>query len=129
MTLHASKSLSVLFVEDQDDLRELMSDVFKQMGMQVRTAPDAMAALDMLSEGPQVDVLFTDVYMPGRMSGAELSMVASQRWPDMRIVLASGHARHQLPQLPDCVRFVQKPYSLQQAARLISASGPARQTA
>ena len=73
-----SKPLRILFVEDQADLRELMSDVFVQMGMEVVTLADAAAALELLAEGPQVDVLFTDVYMPGQMSGAELSMRA---WP------------------------------------------------
>ncbi|WP_337054402.1 response regulator [Pseudoxanthomonas sp. USHLN014] len=124
-----SKPLRILFVEDQADLRELMSDVFVQMGMEVVTLADAAAALELLAEGPQVDVLFTDVYMPGQMSGAELSMRVAQRWPQVRIVLASGHARHQLPELPPGVQFIQKPYSLQQAARLIRGEAPSNQAA
>lgn len=124
-----SKPLRILFVEDQADLRELMSDVFVQMGMEVVTLADAAAALELLAEGPQVDVLFTDVYMPGQMSGAELSMRVAQRWPQVRIVLASGHARHQLPELPSGVQFIQKPYSLQQAARLIRGEAPSTQAA
>jgi DNA-binding NtrC family response regulator len=113
------QALRVLFVEDQADLRELMAEVFSDLGMHVRTAPDAESAYQMLLSGIEIDVLFSDVYMPGQMTGAELCMRVLKLLPQVRIVLASGHARHQLPSLPGEIDFIQKPYSLDKVVKLL----------
>ncbi len=114
-----SQPLRILLVEDQADLRELMADAFTGLGMQVVAAADANSALSLLKEGTAVDVLFSDIYMPGQMSGAELAMRVCKQFPEVRVILASGHGRHQLPELPASVEFVQKPYSLAQVIRLL----------
>lgn len=116
-----SQTLRILLVEDQADLRELMADVFASLGMDVASATDAEGALALLDAGPAFDVLFSDVYMPGRMSGAELGMHVSRQYPQLRVILASGHGRHQLPELPAGAEFVQKPFSLGQVARMLQA--------
>lgn len=117
-----SQPLRILLVEDQADLRELMVDVFAGLGMQVQSAGDATTALELLRQGHAFDVLFSDVYMPGQMSGAELSIRVCKQFPDLRVILASGHARHQLPELPANVEFVQKPYSLSQVIRMLQST-------
>ncbi|SEL16404.1 Response regulator receiver domain-containing protein [Pseudoxanthomonas sp. GM95] len=114
-----SKPLRILYVEDQVDLRDLMADVFADMGMDVKLAADAQTAFEMLTSGTEVDVLFTDVYMPGQMTGAELSLRVQKMMPHIKIVLASGHSRHQLPPLPSEIEFVQKPYSLGQVIKML----------
>jgi CheY-like chemotaxis protein len=114
-----SQPLRVLLVEDQADLRELMADAFTGLGMEVATAADADDALSLLRQGMAVDVLFSDVYMPGQMSGAELAMRVCRQFPQVRVILASGHGRQQLPELPVKVEFVQKPYSLAQVTGLL----------
>lgn len=114
-----SQPLRVLLVEDQADLRELMADALAGLGMQVATAADANTALSLLDAGPVVDVLLSDVYMPGQMSGAELAVRVCSKFPEVRVILASGQGRHQLPELPASVEFVQKPYSLAQLIGLL----------
>lgn len=117
-----TQPLRVLFVEDQADLRELMADVLTGLGMDVHVAPDAQHAFDCLNSGRAFDVLFSDVYMPGHMTGAELSIRAARLFPQIRVVLASGHSRQQLPELPASVEFVQKPYSLSQVVDALRAA-------
>lgn len=114
-----SQPLRVLLVEDQADLRELMADALTGLGMQVATAADAASALSLLDAGTIVDVLLSDVYMPGQMSGAELAVRICGKFPEVRVILASGQGRQQLPELPVRIEFVQKPYSLAQVVGLL----------
>lgn len=114
-----SEGLRVLLVEDQADLRDLVAEVLEGFGMQVHSTDTAAAAWDVLQQGHEYDVLFSDVHMPGHLSGAELSARVTSTMPNVRVVLSSGHARYQLPQLPASVEFLQKPYRLNQLVSLL----------
>jgi len=104
----------VLIVEDEPDLMHLASELFRSMGYDVYSAANGEDALQVLERTPGIDVLFSDVVMPG-MSGVELARLARQRYPATRVVLASGYPIPALrAQQSDIDEFpyVSKPYRL-----------------
>jgi len=119
-----SAALRVLLVEDQFELRDLLADVLQEMGMQVRTADDGEAALQILEEFP-CDVLFSDIHMPGPINGLDLATRFMQAQPQARVILSSGHPRFQLAPLPPGAHFLQKPFRLGQFTELLREDAPA----
>jgi PAS domain S-box-containing protein len=79
----------VLAVEDNDGLRRVVVRQLNDLGYRVLEAPDGAAALKILEREP-VDLLFTDIMMPGGMSGYELARNAVARWPSLKVLLTSG---------------------------------------
>lgn len=114
----------VLLVEDQFELRDLLADVLQELGMEVRTADDGSAAMQILESYP-CDVLFSDIHMPGAVSGLDLAAHVTATCPSARVILASGHPRSQLDPLPAGARFLQKPFRLNQFTELVRADEPA----
>jgi PAS domain S-box-containing protein len=80
---------TVLAVEDNPSLRRVVVRQLTEIGYRVIAAQSAPEALDLLEEEP-VDVLFTDVVLPGGVSGYELAAQVSSRWPHTKLVLTSG---------------------------------------
>ena len=101
--------LVVLVVEDEAILRLQAADALEEAGFRVVEAPDADAALEVLRNNC-VEVLFTDIQMPGRMDGLELARYVHERWPDVRLVITSGRIRPTQQDLPDASAFIGKPY-------------------
>lgn len=112
-------ALRVLLVEDQADLRDLLADVMQDRGMEVRTVGNAHAAMELLDAGYACDVLFSDVHMPGEISGAQLGEHVARTLPAARVILASGHPPFKLPPLPAGAHFLQKPFRLNQFFELV----------
>jgi PAS domain S-box-containing protein len=81
----------VLVVDDQPDVLEMASEIFRSLGFQVITATSGRQALEILSRTPDVHLLFSDVVMPG-LSGVELGLKAQEISPNTRILLASGYS-------------------------------------
>lgn len=84
-------SRKVLLVDDNLDLLELVIDSLNFFGHEVIAARDAEEALDCLQLTRDVEVLISDVMMPG-MNGIELACRARQMYPDLRVLLVSGRA-------------------------------------
>jgi PAS domain S-box-containing protein len=87
-TLHKGHE-SVLAVEDNEGLRRVVVRQLNELGYRVFEAPDGAAALKVLEREP-VDLLFTDIMMPGGMSGYDLAKHAVARWPSLKVLLTSG---------------------------------------
>lgn len=85
------KQVRVLVVEDDDPVREHAERVIASLGYAVRSVPGAEAALEVIESGAEVDVVFTDVIMPGGMSGGELAERLQDRKPELPILFTSGH--------------------------------------
>lgn len=83
---------SVLVVEDNADIRSLAENVLSHHGFRVVSAASGDEALEKINDGLKIDLLFTDVVMPGGLSGPELADIAVQRIPGLRVVLTSGFA-------------------------------------
>ncbi len=95
----------ILLVDDDDTVRVTSADMLQELGYSVIQASGGVEALALLDDNRDVEVMVTDVRMPG-MSGLELSEIAGDRFRDLRIILISGYF---LPQ-PIRRRFLQKPF-------------------
>ena len=102
--------LEILLVEDEPVVRMIAADVLFDAGYRVVDASDADEALRLLNLRADLQVLVTDVKMPGKLSGIELAAIVAGRWPDMGIVVASGHAQPRSGDLPIGAIFLPKPY-------------------
>ncbi|MBY6114687.1 response regulator [Mameliella alba] len=110
----------VLLVEDEPDLMEVMQGVLAGLGYEVLTAPTGRKAWDQIENGLEFDVLLSDVFMPGGVSGQELAERVVDRFPRKPVVLMSGYALR--PESdgkgPDFL-FVQKPCKPEELARTL----------
>jgi signal transduction histidine kinase/CheY-like chemotaxis protein len=112
---------SVLLVEDDDEVASLVSEMLREIGYQVTRTSSADAALGALANHRQVDLLFSDIMMPGAMNGVDLAREAKRRRPDLPILLTSGYAEAALREAgSEGYEVLHKPYAigdLQQAIR------------
>ena len=119
---------TILFVEDEPLLGELMTEALTDKGFEVEVAPDASHALRHLLSGAEVDVLFTDIDLGAGMDGATLAQLAREMRPKLPVVYASGRrSADQLNTVPGSV-FLPKPYSLNQVDATIAQLVPPRRT-
>jgi PAS domain S-box-containing protein len=104
--------VTVLVVEDEPGVRGLVSAALRKEGYLVLQAESGKAAIDAAAQAGRIDVLLTDVAMPG-MSGIELASTLSRTQRDMRVVVMSGHPRNlvSLPKLPKPIEFLAKPFT------------------
>jgi len=102
----------VLIVEDDPLVMESARELFQAMGYATLHANDAAAALRVLQRDSEIDVLFSDVMMPNGMTGLDLAREVRQRYPRIKIILASG-----FPQSDQDFSIVGKPYRLADLAR------------
>lgn len=114
--LEATAAFSVLVVDDHPDVRYYACTVLRSAGYQVLDADSGERALAILDQEGGVDLLFTDIVMPG-MSGRELGLRCARHWPSVRVLYTSayaddGLALHDLQQEP--AFFIAKPYAPQQ---------------
>jgi CheY-like chemotaxis protein len=82
----------VLVAEDQEDLRILVAEILEAEGFSVVSTPTGDAALGVLSAGDEVDLLLTDIMMPGSLDGWHLARAAKSLRPELRIIYMTGFA-------------------------------------
>jgi CheY-like chemotaxis protein len=102
----------ILVVEDTADLLSCVSEYFRQAGFDVVATANAQDALGAIDSGIHIDLVLTDVNMPGAMDGAGLAHWLSVNRPDMPVILTSGELRPELQRRTPHRRFVRKPYVL-----------------
>jgi CheY-like chemotaxis protein len=108
----------VLIVDDEPIVRIYASELAEAAGFVTLTAASAEEALEALAGPEQVRILLTDVAMPGVMDGIDLANTVQERWPAVRIVIASGHVDSQAADGEGEIAYVRKPFT---AAELIAA--------
>jgi signal transduction histidine kinase/ActR/RegA family two-component response regulator len=111
----------VLAVDDDDAWRRLATRQLTELGYEVREAENAAAALALIEAEPRIALVFSDVAMPGRMDGRGLAREICARWPDIKVVLASGLARAKVfdGSVPPETPFLAKPYRKEDLARTL----------
>jgi PAS domain S-box-containing protein len=125
------KGETALVVEDDTPIRRIVVRYFRELGYEVIEARNATEALERLEADP-IDVMFTDVVMPGAMDGLALARQAGDRWPELRVILTSGFP--QTKEKDDLTqrrfRLLSKPYRRGDLARVLreeqAADGAAR---
>lgn len=108
----------ILVVEDNVLVRALVADALRSACYSVVEADSADEALAYLSAGGQVDLLLTDVEMPGRFNGLELARQFHRAHPTSPIVVTSGHVQPEAAEVPS--RFIPKPYDPEQVAKIVA---------
>jgi CheY-like chemotaxis protein len=106
----------VLVVEDDDQVRDYAVEVLREAGFAVLSARDADEALRLLENDGAIEVLFTDVLIPGGIDGFELARQAREMHPRLAVVYATGFAEaaDQLAPAHAVDRLLRKPYSAEQ---------------
>jgi CheY-like chemotaxis protein len=118
----------VLIVEDSPLIRMGAVDLVLSAGYLALEAGDADEAICILESRDDIDLVFTDVQMPGTMDGIKLSHYIRDRWPPVKLIVASGAAILEESSLPFGSRFFSKPYDehtiADAMARLLSSHDP-----
>lgn len=108
----AANPVSVLLVEDEVLISALVAETLSDYGFAVHEVTTADEALRYIEAGGQVDVLFTDVNLPGKIDGRELAMQVRERRPELPIVYASGrYEACDMGRLVSRSVFMPKPYN------------------
>jgi CheY-like chemotaxis protein/signal transduction histidine kinase len=111
---------TVLVVEDDPDVRSITIARVGELGHNVLAAGNAQAALDILARDERIDLLFTDIAMPGGMNGLELARRALQLRPGIRILFVSGYTSASRHEGSAPGEFLQKPYRQEDLDRALS---------
>jgi PAS domain S-box-containing protein len=111
-----------LIVDDQPDVLEVASELFRNMGYDVLSANNGNDALEILKRTPDIDVLFSDLVMPG-MNGLVLAQKARSLNPTIKILLASGYPMPALEEADlDTFNFIRKPYRMSEIMKMLRKS-------
>jgi DNA-binding NtrC family response regulator len=101
---------TILIVDDEPLIRSYVREVVEEAGFMTKEAGSADEALKLI-EDDGIDVLLSDVEMPGSLDGVDLAWAVRSRWPSMVVVLTSGRRLPRRDQMPDDTRFLAKPFS------------------
>ena len=113
---------TILIVEDEDDVRTLVCRLLGALGYRVLAASDGAKALEVLAREDKIDLLFTDVVLPGGINGPQLAQRVQQRNAAVKVLYTSGYtgnAIQQLEALAGEVRLISKPYRIEELAHQV----------
>ncbi len=114
----------VLLVDDEPDLRQLLDELLQEMGFGVLAAVDGAAGLRLLQSDARIDLLVTDIGLPGSMNGRQLADAARAERPGLPVLLITGYAENAVmgrPYLEAGTRLLRKPFTKEDfAARIHS---------
>ncbi len=100
----------LLVVEDDPQVLAVTVQVLRELGYDTITAPHAQAALEKLEAGEEIDLLFSDVVMPGGCNGVELAKRAKAMRPDLKVLLSSGYVGEAAALTAEAFELIDKPY-------------------
>jgi PAS domain S-box-containing protein len=112
---------TVLVVEDNSSLRTVVVKQLEVIGLRVLEAENAQVALEVLKHEPWVDLVFTDVVLPGNMDGYALAGAIKENYPNLKIVMTSGFPgmRFNETELANGLPLLSKPYRKQDLVRMV----------
>jgi CheY-like chemotaxis protein len=113
---------TILVAEDDEAVRTTVVEMLTQLGYRVLKAADAASALAVVESGVPIDVLFTDVVMPGTLRSPDLARMARERLPNLAVLFTSGYTENSIVhggRLDPGVELLGKPYTRESLARRI----------
>ncbi|WP_324749140.1 ATP-binding protein [Sphingomonas sp. LY54] len=115
---------TILVVEDQEELRKYIVGILSELGYQVVGSATGSDALKVIAERPDLDLLLTDVVLPGGMNGRELSVHALRLRPDLKLLFMTGYTQNAIVhdgRLDADVALISKPFTFDQLAAKVRA--------
>ena len=109
----------ILVVEDDDDVRSYAAGSLRDLGYQVHEAGDAASALEIIAREPAIELLFTDLGLPGGVDGKALSLQARSRRPDLGVLITTAYAASALirdGRLEPGIDLLAKPFTVEALA-------------
>jgi len=110
---------TILLVEDREKVRQFALRTLKRLGYRVFEAENADRALQRLQEHPGIDLLFSDIVMPGELNGRDLAHRATAEYPELKVLLTTGMEMRQDAGVQQDLPLLRKPYSAEQLAESI----------
>ncbi len=123
---------TILVAEDDDEVRATVVEMLGDLGYSVLKARDAASALTVIESGVSIDLLFTDVVMPGPLRSPDLARKARERLPNLAVLFTSGYTENSIVhegRLDAGVELLSKPYSREALARKVRATLTGRKKA
>ncbi|MBR0692912.1 PAS domain-containing protein [Bradyrhizobium lablabi] len=120
--VQAQTGRTILIVDDEPSVRMLVIEVLEELGYAVREAKDGPTGLRMLQSGGHIDLLITDVGLPGGMNGRQLADAARVTRPDLKVLFITGYAENAIignGQLGPGMRVLTKPFVMDTLARRV----------
>lgn len=112
----------ILVVEDDEDVRATVVELLTNLGYKVIEAPNADSALAIIQCGISIDLLFTDVIMPGKLRSPELARLAQEKIPNLAVLFTSGYTQNAIVhagKLDDGIELISKPYSSERLSQKV----------
>lgn len=119
----AATGATVLVVDDEETIRLLVRDVLEEAGYRVFTAPDGATGLQLLQSDTRVDLLVTDVGLPGGMNGRQVAEAAQAKRPNLKVLFITGYAENALigsGHLASGMRVLTKPFGVDSFSQSVS---------
>jgi CheY-like chemotaxis protein len=103
-------SAGILVVEDEAEVAQVTMEILREIGYQAVEARDGHAALALIEQDPTIELVLSDVVMPGGMSGLELARRLRKLRPGLPIVLATGYTQWAARVMDEDFTFIAKPH-------------------
>jgi DNA-binding NtrC family response regulator len=104
---------AILIVEDEVLTSEYLEFVLQEAGYEAIPAASAEEAIEVLEHRADVDLVVTDINLPGGTNGLQLATLVRSRWPAMNIIVVTGYSAPKSEEIPAGSLFVPKPYNAQ----------------
>jgi PAS domain S-box-containing protein len=103
---------SILLVEDDNEVAALVTEMLRELGYHITRAASAQAALGALANDREIDIVFSDVMMPGEKNGLDLAAELLRRRPNLKVLLTTGYAGGAISSVNEDVHVLRKPYDI-----------------
>jgi signal transduction histidine kinase/ActR/RegA family two-component response regulator len=111
---------TILFVEDNKDIADVTKTNLEELGYRVIAVPNADTAMDILKANAEIDLVFSDIVMPGQLNGVDLAREIRAQRPQTPVILTTGYSAAAQAAAPDGFTILPKPYQLDKLHQVIA---------
>jgi len=110
---------TILFVEDNKDIADVTKTNLEELGYRVIAVPNADTAMEILKANAEIDLVFSDIVMPGRLDGVDLAREMRAVRPDLPVILTTGYSTAAQAAAPEGFTILPKPYQLDKLHQIL----------